>query len=330
MKNTLETRLGLFFALALVTAFIILEMVGGADFFTKSVPVRARFNNVLELKVGDPVKMAGVQIGRVEKISIAESKVEVLMKLNPEAEVRTSSRATIKFIGLLGQNYISVDFGTPQSPKVAANTLLETEEQVDLSTLMAKLEGVASGVEGLAKNFSGENFSNLLGPFTDFLKQNNPRLTAILGNLQNITTQVVDGKGTLGKLLVEDTLHASALDAVKNFGATADEIKSAIGDAKGTLAEAKSVVEQVNQGQGTLGKLIKDEALYKETTSAMTNLREVLEKINRGQGSVGKLVNDESFLNNATMTLQKVDKATEGLEDQGPLSVLGLVVGKLF
>jgi phospholipid/cholesterol/gamma-HCH transport system substrate-binding protein len=62
----------------------------------------------------------------------------------------------------------------------------------------------------------------------------------------------------------------------------------------------------------------------------MENLREILQKMNRGEGTVGKLINDETFLKNARMTLQKVDKATEGLEDQGPLSVLGIAVNTLF
>jgi phospholipid/cholesterol/gamma-HCH transport system substrate-binding protein len=62
----------------------------------------------------------------------------------------------------------------------------------------------------------------------------------------------------------------------------------------------------------------------------MTNLREILEKMNKGQGSVGKLINDESFLKNGKLSLQKLDKATDSLEDQGPLSVLGLVIGSLF
>ena len=47
-------------------------------------------------------------------------------------------------------------------------------------------------------------------------------------------------------------------------------------------------------------------------------------------GSVGQLVNDDTFLKNAKLSLQKLDKATEGLEDQGPLSVLGIVAGSLF
>ncbi|MBU6401698.1 MAG: MCE family protein, partial [Verrucomicrobia bacterium] len=79
-----------------------------------------------------------------------------------------------------------------------------------------------------------------------------------------------------------------------------------------------------------VGRLIKDETLYRETTAAMTNLHEILAKINRGQGSIGKFVNDESLFKNVKLTLQKVDKATEGLEDQGPLSVLGIAVNNLF
>jgi phospholipid/cholesterol/gamma-HCH transport system substrate-binding protein len=45
---------------------------------------------------------------------------------------------------------------------------------------------------------------------------------------------------------------------------------------------------------------------------------------------VGRLINDESLFKNAKLTLQKLDKTTEGLEDQGPLSILGMAVGTLF
>ena len=90
------------------------------------------------------------------------------------------------------------------------------------------------------------------------------------------------------------------------------------------------MIDGINNGKGTLGKLAKDEALYTETTLAMTSLREILQKMNQGQGTVGKLINDDTFLKNAKLSLQKLDKATDGLEDQGPLSILGLVIGSLF
>jgi phospholipid/cholesterol/gamma-HCH transport system substrate-binding protein len=330
MKNSLETRLGIFFALALFVGALIMEMIGSPEFFKSGYPVKARFNSIQELKVGDPVKMAGVQIGRVKKIELAEGKVEVELKLRREAKVRTDSKASIKFVGLMGQNYVAVDFGSPNAPIASANAILETQEQGDLNSLMTKLEGVASGVEGLTKNFSGENFSNLLGPFTDFLKENSPRLTAILGNLQIISSQIAEGKGTVGKLINDEALYNKALSTVESLQKTTQDLKPLFDDAKLTLAEAKNTVAGINKGEGSLGKLLHDEKLYAETTTAMTNLKEILEKINKGQGSVGKLVNDEAFFNNAKMTLQKVEKATEGLEDQGPLSVLGIAVNSLF
>jgi phospholipid/cholesterol/gamma-HCH transport system substrate-binding protein len=330
MKNSLETRLGLFFALALIGGVVILELAGTRDLFHKGYDVFARFDNIQELKEGDSVRMAGVEVGHVARIQLSTNRVEVVLNIDKKTRLKTDSKASIKFVGLMGQNYVALSFGSPDAPVASQGTLLETEDQADLNSLMVKLQGVADGVEGLTRNFSGENFSNLLGPFTDFLKENNPKLSAIFGNLQTISTRVVNGEGTIGRLINEDTLYASAITTVSNLNTSVGEMRPIFDDLKLTLDQARGVVSQVNEGQGTIGKLIKDEALYRESTTAMSNLREILQKINKGQGSVGQLVNDPGFLNNAKLTLQKVEKATEGLEDQGPLSVLGIAVNSLF
>ena len=323
MKDTLETRLGIFFALAFIAAVLLMEMLGSFDFFKRGIRIHALFNTVQELKEGDPVKMAGVQIGRVEKIDLKENKVDVTLKLDRAASVKTDSKAMIKFAGLMGQNFVSISFGSRAGRKVVNDTIIETEEQPDLNALMVKLENVATGVENATKSLSGDSIQNLLGPLADFLKDNTPRLTAILSNMKTISTQIAEGKGTVGKLISEDTLYTSALAAVTNLNDTTSDIKRAV-------ARAQNIVAEINEGKGTLGKLAKDDALYKEATTAMTNLKEIFQKINQGQGSVGKLINDESLYKNARLSLQKLDTATEGLEDQGPLSVLGIAIGKLF
>ena len=323
MKNTLETRLGMFIALAMIAAFIILEIIGGLDFFKPGYHLRARFNSIQELKVGDPVKMAGVPVGRVEKLALADNKVEISLRLNKGTPVHTDSKATVKFAGLMGANYVSIDFGTPSSPLLEQNELMATAEQPDLSALMARLDEAAAGVQNLTKSFTGDKIDNLLGPFTDFMRQNNPRLTAIIANVQAISTQITSGQGTVGKLIYDQSLYNTASAAITNLQDTASEIKL-------TVAQARTIVDQINAGQGTIGKLIKDDKLYTETTASMSNLREILQKINSGQGSVGKLVNDQQFLKDATLSLQKLDKATESLEDTGPLSILGSVITTLF
>lgn len=331
MKNTLETRLGIFFALALIVAVIILEMVGVADFFKPGYRVHADFKTVQELKKGDLVKMAGVEIGRVDKIDLANEKVRVTLKIkDSEAEVRTDSKATIKFTGLLGQNFVALDFGTPNAPRAVEGAILSTVEQPDLSAIMAKLDNVAGDIQGLTKSFTPDSLAPLFGPITDFMKNNSTNLGAILDNTRAITEQVSNGKGSVGKLLYDDTLYNTALSAVVGLQAGTTELKSTVLEAKAMMTNANSIISQINAGQGTLGKLAKDETLYREMTVAMTNAREILEKVNKGQGTIGKIVNDESLYKNVKVSLQKLDKATEGLEDQGPLSVLGIAVQSLF
>jgi phospholipid/cholesterol/gamma-HCH transport system substrate-binding protein len=325
MKNTLETRLGMFVTLAILAAFIILHLVGGVNIFRRGYHLRARFSNIQDLKVGDAVKMAGVPVGQVEKIALAtnDNKVELVLRLNKDTPVHTDSKATIKFTGLMGNNYVNIDFGSLNSPRLEQDQIIATAEQPDLSTLMTKLDEVASGVQNLTKSFTGDKIDNLLGPFTDFMRQNNPKLSAIIGNFQGISGQIAEGKGTVGKLIYDESLYNSASASITNLQAAADEIRQ-------TVAQTRGVVDQINSGQGTVGKLIKDDTLYREATATMTNAKEILQKVNQGQGSVGKLVNDQEFYKNAKMTLQKLDKATEGLEDQGPLSIVGTLVNTLF
>src|SRR5215471_7027812 len=190
MRNTLETRIGVFVALVMLAGVFIFDIVGGWEKLGRGHRFYALYNNAQELKVGDRVKMAGVEVGRVEEIQLAEDKVKVTMKVRRSAAVKTDSTATIKFTGLLGQNFVALDFGTRASPLADNGTVLNTMEQPDLSVIMAKLDNVASGVENLTKSFTGDKIDNLLGPFTDFLKANSGPLTATIANLRSMSSQI--------------------------------------------------------------------------------------------------------------------------------------------
>ena len=116
--------------------------------------INALFDTAQDLKVGDSVKLAGVEIGRVENIALADNKVSVTMKLHSDAVVKTDSKATIKFTGLMGQYFVSIDFGTPGAPPAVDGAVLATEEQPDLNAVMAKLDEAATGIENFGKSFS--------------------------------------------------------------------------------------------------------------------------------------------------------------------------------
>jgi phospholipid/cholesterol/gamma-HCH transport system substrate-binding protein len=330
MKDSVESRLGLFFAFAIVAALVVLEFAGGYNFLKRGYHLHALFKSVNELKKGDFVKMSGVQIGQVEKITLTTNGfADVLMDLQRDADVRTDSKATLKFTGLMAQDYVSIDFGAAET-KAEEGSYLQTIEQPDLSLLMTKLDNVATGVENLTRSFSGEKIDNLLGPVTDFLKNNQTNLSASIANIRTVTQRIADGQGTVGKLINEDTLYVTALGTVSNLENTATNIQDLADQAHVLVTNVNHTVTGINAGQGTIGKLVKDDTLYLETTGSMTNLHQILLKINNGQGTVGQLINDDSTLKNLKASMQKIDKEMESLEDTGPLSVMGTMVSSLF
>ncbi len=330
MKDSVESRLGIFFAFAIIALLVVLEFAGGYDYFKRGYRLHAHFKNVQELKTGDYVKMAGVQIGLIEHIADpSNGVVDVTMNLRKGIDIRRDSKATIKFIGFMAQYFVSIEPGT-SAIRAENGENLDTIEQPDLSGLMTKLDNVASGIENLTRSFSGEKIDNLLGPITDLIKNNQTNLSATFANIKTVSQRIADGQGTVGKLINEDTLYVSALNTVSNLQNSATNIRELAGQAREFITNVNHTVTSINAGQGTIGRLVKDDTLYLEATGSMTNLHQILLKINHGQGTVGQLINDDSTLKNLKVSMQKIDKATESLEDTGPLSVLGTMVSSLF
>jgi phospholipid/cholesterol/gamma-HCH transport system substrate-binding protein len=294
--------------------------------------------------------MAGVEIGRVDKIELQTdadgiSRARVTMRIRKEEGIiiHSDAKAIIKFTGLMGQNFITIEGGTPKAPRMESGAL-ETGEQPDLAAIMSKLDNVASGVEKLTKDFSTEGISKLFGPLTDFLTQAKDPLLAVIANLKIVSENLAQGKGSIGALLKDETLYNSALGTVTNLQSASSEMKSVMSTAQTLMTNAntaishmddvvmqtRGMIADVKAGKGNLGLLMNDDKLYKNANEMMVNLRDITSKINKGEGTVGKLLNNDEFYKNAKLSLQKLDKATEGLEDQGPLSVLGIAVNNLF
>jgi phospholipid/cholesterol/gamma-HCH transport system substrate-binding protein len=263
-----------------------------------------------------------VEIGRVQDIRLEDNKVMVSMKLRDNSMVRTDSKASIQFTGLMGQNFVSIGFGSPEAAIAKDGTVLESFEQPDLSAVMGKLDSAVGGIQAMTKTFASDDIHNLFGPLGDFFKSRKDELGATIDNITNITGKIASGEGSIGKMIYSDALYASASVTVSN-------LQKASGSAQDLLTSVQLVVTNVTAGRGTIGKLMTDDSLFYATKSSMTNLNEILVKINSGNGSIARLVNDQEFYKNARLSLQKLDKAADGLEDQGPLSVIGILAGPL-
>lgn len=330
MNNTSQTiRVGLFFILGLALAWITFESLNGGHLFKqRGYTLVAGFANLKGLKAGDEVRMAGVKVGAVQLTRLAPHRVEALLTIDPGTKIPADAVASVEQSSLLGSNYLGVTFGTPGIQLLKDGDEISTKATVDMSEVISQLGTLGSKLEqvigdiGKSMGSGGEN-GNLFQRIDKLVSENGPKLTETVSNLQDITAKIKNGEGTMGKLINDAKLHDELLASV-------GEIKLAATDARAFMGDAKLIVADVKSGKGALGVLLYDEPTASNLKVSVNNLRDVSDKLNSGKGTLGKLIADDSLYLSVQSTMKKADRALDGLGDQGPITAVGVVAGKLF
>ena len=329
MNNRTQTiRIGLFFILGLALLWVTFESLnGGRVFRQKGYTLTARFDNLKGLRDGDDVLMAGVRIGVVARTRLAGRQAEAVLRIEPTITVASDAVAMVAQSSLLGANHLEVTVGSPDAPRLEPGAVLKTRDTVDMNEVIAKLGSLGDRLEKvvteIGQNLGGGEGGSLFTKIDRLVTDNGPKLTESVSNLQEITTKIRSGEGTLGHLVNDSKLHDELLASV-------GEIKGAATDARTFVANAQSLLDQVKTGKGALGTLVFDEQTGNEIKITIKNLQDISTKLNSGQGTLGKLMNEDTLYRQAQGTLRKVDQMTDGLTDQGPITAVGVAAKSLF
>lgn len=329
MAMTREVRVGLFLVVAFLILIALFELLGKETIFARMVEYKTSFKSIPGLRLGDPVRLAGVDVGTVRDIQVIGARVEVTLRVKPGTPIKTDSIATIKLTSLLGTNFVDLTFGSPAAQPAPPNSVLQSTEPPDLNTLLARLNDAAGDVQTLARQLNeglGKSLEPISGAFQSMdriAKQIEKgqgtlgklissddlyrEIQGIAGNMNKLSQQMARGEGTLGKLVNDDALY--------------NDLRSLTADLKVASQGLSRIAKDVEGGKGTLGKLVKDEALYNEAKSTLAQAREALgglqtvsRRITEGKGTLGRLLNDDALytdMRGAVASLNTIMKKVE-------------------
>ncbi len=332
MNNAQQTaRVGLFFLLGLALTWVTFETLSdGKVFKDRGFTLIAGFESLKELKQGDEVRMAGVKIGSVESTRLSPSgrRAEAVLRIEPNTIVKEDATASIVMAGLIGTNYIGVDLGSPNAAPLKDGAEIKTKVTPDLNAIMGELGNLGKKLEDslgtITSAVAGDGKNpGLFQKIDKMVTENSEKVNTTMTNLQEVTTKINKGEGTLGKLINDPKLHDELIAGVT-------EIKAAAADARSFVANAQAIVDQVKAGKGAIGALVFDEKAGTDIKATVANLRSVSDKLAKGEGTLGKLINDDTILRDAQAVLKKANNAIDGLGDSGPITALGVVANSLF
>jgi phospholipid/cholesterol/gamma-HCH transport system substrate-binding protein len=301
-------------ALACVTLLIFL-LTGNTQFFAKQVELHVYTFDAAGLTSGAPVRINGIQAGTVKSVELSGEtnparsiKVDLAVQHDMLKQIPVDSIASIASDNLLGSSkFLQITKGTkPETVQPDATLKSATTQQFD--QLVQQGFGVLDSLQ------------------------------AILGKVTDIVNSVEVGKGTIGKLLVDETLYNSLQATVSQVQLLATTLNSKNGtigrlvndnelydEAQTVLTRLDSITQQLQQGQGTAGMLLKDPKLYNDLDKSIDELNTMLDNLNAGKGTAGELLHDDKIARQLSGTLDKVnvtlDKVNSGEGTLGQLLV---------
>lgn len=286
-------------ALVLVGILVFL-MTGDQQFFAERAMIYTYLDDSAAITPGSPVRLNGILIGKIRRVGLSgENKpnriIRVEMDVDAEmlASIPADSVAAVASENILGSKYINIKRGQGKIP------VEDGGEIVSLDTREFD-EVVASGYATLTS------------------------LQGILRRVEDIVAEIEVGRGSIGKLLVDDELYnhltATVVEAHK-VTAALNEGEGTIGkllyddelyeNLRSAMARIDNIIEGIESGQGTVGMLLKDPAVYEEARDTVAELKQLVADLNAGKGTAGKLLKDEDLHQQIASVVARLDTTME-------------------
>lgn len=259
----------------------------GSDLFGSTKKFYVNYDNVEGLSPGASVTINGLIVGKVSKINLNEKGkllVEILMT-NP-IEIPVSSKAVIYAPGFIGGKQIAIDLNFSDE-KVAqdGDFLVGEVESGMLDNLTDKVEPITHKLDSVLYNVNKlvVALNSTLDPATQQnLKSAIAELNKTMANANGITSKadkiIASNQGKIDGIMTNFNATSKNLNTLSTDLAEAD-LKATIQKFDNAAANLEKILTDIEKGNGNVGKLMKDEALYNNLNKASKELNLLLEDV---------------------------------------------------
>lgn len=302
-----QLRVGVTVTVCLAVLVLGVFLVSGQiGFITRKYTLRAYFPTAETLRSGSQVDLTGIPIGTVKSVRISDSQdpqraVEIVMSIarQYQVEIRQNSEVDETTQGLLGDTFLEISRGSRNEPVIPDNGEIKARREADMKQVMKNANDVVSN------------------------------LTVLSARLNDISNQITQGKGSIGKLLYDETFYNQLNATAKSL----NKIVAGLQEGQGTIGKflvdptvydktvatmdkLNQFLDQAQNGKGTLGRIVSDPELYNQLKDLSVKLNTTIDNINKGQGTLGQLVTNKELYDRVNSTVGHVDSITARM-DQG-------------
>lgn len=267
MKKTITNniRLGIFVSLGIAVLMAAIYFIGERQqLFRSTFRVSGVFKDVGGLQAGNNVRLAGINVGTVENISIISDtsvRVEILIDENTRRFIRKDAVAIIGSEGLMGNKVLIINPGTGGKMVIENNDTIQTAPPINMDDILISLKTTIDNTAG------------------------------ITGDLAKITENIQSGKGTIGKLIMDKSWRESfdstfanlregsagfkmAMDKANDVDDILASLRTAMDNTSQITSDLAKITDNMQSGRGTLGRLLNSQVMGENVDTTFLNLKE--------------------------------------------------------
>ena len=290
MFKSNELKVGFLALLAFLILYFGFNFLKGNDVFSTARVYYVEYDNVDGLMVSNQVMVNGIEVGKVKKVEIQPSKANkilVTLRLSQDIVIPDKTVAVLSDWALLGGKIIRLRL--EGKGNLAEDSFLKGETEVGVTALLkeraipviANADSLLVSFRQISNKFdhtgtylntllktSNETVSNINGSVNGIVADNKANIAQISSNMKTLSTDLIETEKQLRPLLTKFNTVADSLNALK-IGKTLNEVDA-------TVVSLKKIVQGLERGEGTAGKLIKNDSLYLGLNKTIVDLDKLL------------------------------------------------------
>jgi len=288
VKLSKEAKTGLLAVFAITTFILGYNYLNGKNILKKEREFYAVYDNVEGLDLSSVVTVNGLKVGKVQEITILERNAYLLVKFNVESDFQFSKTSIARIYGggIIGGKSLAIipDFESNVLAQ-SGDTLVGNIEEGIMELVNDRLTPLQQKIEATVVSAD-----SLLTSFNQVMnEETRENLRQTLRNFNETSSSLKSSSVTLEDLLSENQIKLNStfdnLDkTAANFAAFSDtlssvEIGNMVNEIESTLANLNAFSEKLNSNDGSIGRLLNDDELYKNLDGATRQLEELLQDI---------------------------------------------------
>jgi len=319
-KVSQAAKIGLFVAITAGAGYLVYRTIHTSTGSGGGYVVHAYLKDATGIAKHSRVTIAGIPVGSIEDIRLENGRARVDVRVNGDVHLYNSSRLGVRSASLLGENVIILTQGLGDPEKKSGDEIETMPDAVSVDDLKAQVSRIAELIEKVAQQLAnsvgteqgGQNIKSILQNLADATEAVNLTIRenreVVKETLQNVERITQNGGPELQQILVnvrvitEDVKQMMAAQGGPNgqtgeLRSTIERVNRAAKSLESALGHIDNVAARVDRGEGTIGRLSKDETLINEVQGVAEGVNDYVDSLRRLQAIVG-LRSDYNFLAN--------------------------------